>query len=68
MPQPANPSIANYQFRTLVNADVGNYNGLGVIGTGTHWNQVMGTTNFNTPTVAGADRCSSTAQSGEGLW
>jgi hypothetical protein len=49
LPQPANPFVANFQFHTFANADVGNYSGLGVIGTGTFWNQVPGPTEFSVP-------------------
>jgi hypothetical protein len=41
LPQPANTFIVNFQYQTMVNADVGNYAGLGVIGTGTYWNQMI---------------------------
>jgi hypothetical protein len=41
LPQPTNPFIVNFQYQTMVNADVGNYAGLGVIGTGTYWNQMI---------------------------
>lgn len=41
LPQPTTPFIVNFQYRTTVNADVGNYDGLGVIGTGTYWNQII---------------------------
>lgn len=49
LPQPANPFIANFQFHTYVNADVGNYAGPGIIGTGTYWNQAYGPANFPSP-------------------
>jgi hypothetical protein len=41
LPQPTNSFIVNFQYHTMVNADVGNYTGLGVIGTGTYWNQMI---------------------------
>ena len=41
LPQPTNTFIVNFQYHTTVNADVGNYTGPGVIGTGTYWNQMV---------------------------
>ena len=63
LPQPTDSFIVNFQYQTLVNADVGNYTGLGVIGTGTYWNQVMGTTVRDVP---GAYYTSSSGYSDDG--
>lgn len=63
-PQPANPFVANFQFHTFVNADVGNYSGPGAIGAGTFWNQVPGPTEFFLP---GAWYISSSGYSDDGI-
>ena len=48
-PPPENPFVANFQFHTFVNTDVGNYSGPGVVGTGAFWNQVLGPAEFFLP-------------------
>ncbi len=64
LPQPTNSFVVNFQFHTYVNADVGNYTGPGILGTGSYWNQVNGPT--TTPTT-GAYFTSSSGYSDDGL-